>query len=402
MNATGRRLIFWAALGVLLTLGLVYAFWPRPVPVDLAEVGRGALVVTVDDEGETRVRDIFVLSAPVVAYSTRIEADVGDRVVANETVVAELEPIDPDFLDPRGRAAALAAVRAADSAVALAEAEVRQAEAQLEFMRTELERARELRRAQTISQRELDEAERAFKTTEAALESTRAALRMRAAELERARAQLLSPTQTHGADGARERIPLFAPVTGRVLRIPNDSARVVTPGEPLLEIGNPRDLEIVVDLLSSDAVKVEPGQRVIIEGWGGDVPLAGRVRRVEPFGFTKISALGIEEQRVNVIIDLTSPAEQWEAIGHGYQVDVRVVLWEEADVLKVPLTALFRDGDGWAVFAVADGRAQRRTVQVGRRTGLEAQLLAGLAAGERVIVHPGERVVEGVRIQPRS
>jgi HlyD family secretion protein len=212
----------------------------------------------------------------------------------------------------------------------------------------------------------------------------------------------VSPVETHGQDGTRERVALVAPVTGRVLRVPNDSARVVTPGEPLLEIGNPHDLEIVVDLLSSDAVRVAPGQRVIVDGWGGEAPLAGRVRRVEPFGFTKISALGIEEQRVNVVIDFTSPPEQWEGLGHGYQVDVHIVLWEEADVLKVPLTALFREGDGWAVFAAADGRARRRTVRLGRRTGLEAQILDGLAAGERVVVHPGERVVEGVRIESRS
>jgi HlyD family secretion protein len=402
MHATRRRLIFWGAIGALLAMGLVYAFWPRPLPVDLAEVVRGPLVVTVDDEGETRVRDVYVVSAPITAYATRIEADVGDPVVANETVVAELEPIDPEFLDPRRHAAALAAVRAAESALALADAEVHEAETQLAFFRTELERARELRRAQTISARELDEAERAYDTTMARRESARAALRMRGAELERARAQLLSPTDTHEQDARHQRIALRSPVTGRVLRVPNDSARVVTAGEPLLEIGNPGDLEIVVDLLSSDAVKTAPTQRVIIDGWGGGAPLAGRVRRVEPFGFTKVSALGIEEQRVNVIVDLTSPPADWEKLGHGYQVDVRIVVWESADTLKVPLTALFRDGTDWAAFVASDGRAQQRAVTVGRRTSLEAEVLDGLAAGDRVVLHPGERIVDGVRIEPRT
>jgi HlyD family secretion protein len=401
MSATARRAVLWSVVGVLLATGLVYAFWPRPVAVDFAEVRRGPLVVTVGDEGETRVRDVFVVSAPVAGHIRRIEAEVGDRVIANETVLAEIEPIDPEFLDPRSQVQAEAAVRAAESALALARAELNEAAADLEFARAELQRARELHRVKTISQRELDEAERAEKTAVAAVERARAALQVRSFELERTRAQLLSPTETQPR-GSRERVALRAPVTGRVLRIPNDSARVVAAGDPLLEIGNPQDLEIVVDLLSSDAVKVRDGQRVIVEGWGGPTPLAGRVRRVEPFGFTKVSALGIEEQRVNVIVDLTSPAEESTTLGHGYQVDVRIVLWEDDAVLKVPLTALFRDGDGWAVFAEDDGRARERRVQVGQRTGLEAQIVEGVAEGTNVVLHPGERVVEGVRIQPRG
>ena len=401
MSALRRRLIVWGGVGLLLVLGLAYSFWPRPLPVDLAAVARGPLVVTTDEEGETRVRDVFSLSAPLAGRVLRIAVEVGDQVVANETVVAELEPITPELLDVRSEAQAQAAVRAADSALALAEAEVAEATAELEFARTARERATELHRSQTISQQELDEAERAYKTSAAAFERTRAALQVRAFELERARAQLLSPADASG-DGAGPRVRLQAPVTGRVLRVPNESARVVAPGEPLLEIGNPGDLEIVADLLSTEAVKVAPGQRVIIDGWGGDQALDGRVRRVEPFGFTKVSALGIEEQRVNVIIDFASPPEQWSRLGHGYQVDVRIVLWEGDDVLKVPLTALFRNGDGWATFALADGRAQQRAVTVGRRTNLEAQILDGLDAGEQVVTHPGERIADGVRIAERD
>jgi HlyD family secretion protein len=401
MGATARRAILWSVVGAALVAGLVYAFWPRPVAVDLAEVRRGPLVVTVGDEGETRVRDVFVLSAPVAGHIRRIESEVGDRAVANETVLAELEPIDPEFLDPRSQAQAEAALHTAESARILAEAELAEAAAQLEFAGAERDRARELHRGKTISQRERDDAERAHKAARAVSERAHAALQMRSSELDRARAELVSPEETQPR-GMRERIALRAPVTGRVLRIPNDSERVVRPGEALLEIGDPHDLEIVVDLLSSDAVKVREGQRVIIEGWGGATPLAGRVRRVEPFGFTKISALGIEEQRVNVIIDFTSPPEEWTALGHGYQVDVRIVLWEEDAVLKLPLTALFRDGDGWAVFADEAGRARERTVQIGQRTGLEAQIVDGLSEGSRVVLHPGERVAEGVRIQPRG
>jgi HlyD family secretion protein len=177
---------------------------------------------------------------------------------------------------------------------------------------------------------------------------------------------------------------------------------VVAAGEPLAEIGDPERLEIVVDLLSADAVKVQAGQRVIVEGWGGEQPLEGRVRRVEPFGFTKISALGIEEQRVNVIVDLVSPAREWDRLGHGYQVDVRIVLWEGDEVLKVPLTALFRNEDTWNLFVVEDGRARRRSVTLGHRTGIEAQITAGLEEGERIILHPGERIADGVRVAERS
>ncbi|MGH7785707.1 MAG: efflux RND transporter periplasmic adaptor subunit [Candidatus Binatia bacterium] len=402
MGAAGRRLLLWGTVGSVLLAGLVYAFWPKPVPVDLAAVSRGALVVTVGDEGETRVRDIFALSAPVAGRVMRIQADVGDPVTANETVLVEIEPIDPDFLDPRRRAEAEAGAQAAESAQALAEAELAEATAELQFADTELERARELRRANTVSQRELDEAERLAKTRHAAHDRAAANLQMRTHDLARARAQLVSPVETQERAAGGERVALRAPVTGRVLRVPNDSSRVVAAGEALVEIGDPRDLEIVVDLLSADAVKVAAGQRVMVEGWGGEAPLEGRVRRVEPFGFTKISALGIEEQRVNVIIDLTSPPEAWSSLGHGYQVDVRIVLWEGADVLKLPLTALFRDGDGWAVFADVDGVARERGVQVGRRTGLEAQIVEGLADGDLVVVHPGQRVVEGASIAPRE
>ncbi|MEW8487932.1 MAG: HlyD family efflux transporter periplasmic adaptor subunit, partial [Candidatus Thiodiazotropha sp.] len=197
-------------------------------------------------------------------------------------------------------------------------------------------------------------------------------------------------------------VPIRSPVDGRILKILHKSEGVVAAGEPLVEIGDPTDLEIVADLLSSDAVKVEQGQRVIIENWGGDKPLEGAVRRVEPFGFTKISALGIEEQRVNVIIDFTSPKEAWSRIAHGYQVDVRIVLWQGSGVLKLPLTALFRDSDEWAVFLEVEGKASKRLVTLGRRTGLEAEILSGISAGERVVVHPGDKIAEGIDIEARS
>ena len=391
----------WGALAALIAIGLVLAFRPQAVGVDTAAVARGELLVTVDEEGKTRVHDIYVLSAPVTGRMRRIDADVGDPVVARKTVVAEIEPIAPAFLDPRGEAQAKADVRAAESAEALARAEVEQAQADLDFAQRDYSRARELIKEGTISQRELDESERAFRMRRAALTTALAALDMRKFELQRARAQLVSPAETTQNAEKCACVSLRAPVDGRILRILQQSENVVPAGTPLVEIGDPRDLEIVVDLLTADAVKVRPGQRVIIDEWGGGHPLEGRVRLVEPFGFTKISALGIEEQRVNVIIDIVSPRGEWMHLAHGYQVEARIVLADEKNALKVPLTALFRDGDDWAVFVAERNRAVLRHVTLGRRTDTEAETLSGLAAGEHVVLHPSDRVADGVRIAAR-
>lgn len=402
MRATSRRLLFWGAIGAVIVAGLAFAFRPRPVAVDLVEVQRGRLVVTVEDEGLTRVHDVYVISAPVAGRMRRIGLHAGDRVVARRTVVAEIEPIDPAFLDQRGEAQARADIGAAESAEKLARAEVAMAQAEFEFAQRDYERARDLIRQGTISQRELDDAERAYRTRQASLQTAQAALDRSTSQLQRARAQLLSPVQTQGGSGRCACIALRAPVDGQVLRLLQQSEAVVAAGTPLVEVGDPHDLEIAVDLLSEDAVKVRPGQRVIIDGWGGEAPLEGRVRLVEPFGFTKVSALGIEEQRVNVIIDIASPRERRAQLAHGYQVQARIVLAEHDGILKLPLTALFRDGTHWAVFVEADGRARLRHVQLGQRNGLEAQIAAGVEEGERVVLHPSDRVGDGVRIAPRG
>jgi len=402
MKAHERRNLLWAILGGAVLLSLFLAFRPQALPVDVLTLESSDLVVTVDEEGETRVRDVFVLSTPVAGRMLRIEAEAGDDVIANESILAEIEPVDPGFLDFRSEAQAQAAIRSAQSATALAQAEVDQALAELEFARAELDRARELIIDNTISQRALDDAERLQKTTKATYTTKLAALQVKNFELERARAELLSPTQGRPAPGDCECIPVSSPVDGVILRVLQESEGVVPAGEPLLEIGNSTDLEIVVDLLSADAVKVASGQRVIIEGWGGEVALEGRVQRVEPFGFTKVSALGIEEQRVNVIVDFVSEPQQWARLGHGYQVDLRIVLWEGSDLIRVPLTALFRNGNQWALFVDNDGEAERRQVEIGKRNGLQAEIVSGLEAGERIVMHPGDQVVDGVRIQPRD
>jgi HlyD family secretion protein len=348
------------------------------------------------------VHDIYTLSAPVTGRMRRVEVHVGDPVTKLETVLAEIEPIDPAFLDPRSEAQARADVRAAESAGALARAEVDQAQAELDFARSEVDRARDLIQQGSISQRDLDQAERSYRTRRAGLATAQAALDRSAYQLERARAQLVSPAerQQRGAECAC--VALRSPVDGQVLQLLQQSEGVVEAGTPVIEVGDARNLEIAVDLLSSDAVKVQAGQRVIIDGWGGDQPLAGQVRLVEPFGFTKVSALGIEEQRVNVIVDIVSPPDEWARLAHGYQVDARIVLAERTGVLKVPLTALFRDGADWAVFVNASGRARLRHVSLGESNGVETEITAGLVESDVVVLHPSDRVRDGIRIGARG
>lgn len=401
MSPVHKRVTIWGVFGALLVTGLIFAFRPQAVLIDLAEIMEGPMVVTLDDEGETRIRDVFVVSTPVTGRIRRIEAEVGDTVTARETIVAEIEPIDPEFLDPRSEAEARAAVQADEAAMAVAKAELDEARAEQEFALSEVDRARRLIKSETISERSLDEAERTFKTKTAAVATARAAFRMREFELAQSMARLLSPVETQGGHGECECVPVRSPVDGQILRLLQESEGVVPAGEPLVEIGDPRDLEIVVDYLSTDAVKIRPGQPVTIDEWGGDATLSGRVRKVEPFGITKVSALGIEEQRVNIIIDIVDPPQRWQRLGHGYRVETRIVLWQEEQILKIPLTALFRDGDQWAVFLDEQGRAKKRIVKIGQRSGFEAQILQGLKKGERVVLHPSDQVTDDVRIQSR-
>ena len=401
MTANTKRIVIWASILGIIAIALALSFAPRPVMVDLVEVAPGRLVVTLDEEGETRVHDVYTLSAPVAGRVQRIDWHIGDPVTANETVLAQIEPGDPSFLDPRSEAQARAAIQAAEASRELAAAAVLDAEAQYEFARAEYARMQELITEGSVSKRDLDTAQRDYKARHAGLETSRAALQVKNYELELARAQLVSPLQTQGSPDSCECIPITAPVSGSILQIADRSERVVRDGDMLMQIGDPRDLEIVVDYLSMDAVKIEAGQRVIIDNWGGVAPLVGRVRLVEPFGFRKISALGIEEQRVNVIVDFASD-EGRARLGHGYQVETRVVLWDADGVLTVPLTALFRVGDGWAVFVADDGRARLRVVDAGQRNGLVAEIRSGLESGERVILHPSDRVSDGVRIESRD
>ena len=397
-----RRIVWYALLVAILVAALIYAFRPQPVPVDLAVIERGELTVTIDGDGQTRVREVYVVSAPLSGRVLRIERHVGDEVIANETLLATIQPGDPTFLDRRAQAQAEAAIKAAEAAFALAEAEQARALAELDFARAELNRAEQLAKRGNISQRDLDRAKLELRTRSAALSTAKASIEMRRFELETARAALIQPGE-EGGEGDRQAccVEVYSPVDGRILRVIHESEGVVAAGAWLVELGDPADLEIVVDLLSGDAVRVREGAEVTIEDWGG-VSLAGRVRRVEPYAFTKVSALGIEEQRVNVIVDFTDPQEKWQGLGHGYRVDAHILDWRGEDVLKLPLGALFRDGDSWAVFVAEDGVAKLRHIEIDHGNGREAEVLDGLAEGATVILHPGDRISDGVRVLSRS
>ena len=392
-----KRLIRIALVVIVLGAILIWAFRPAPVSADFATVQRGPLRVTVDEEGRTRVRDRFVVSAPVPGQMLRIELEPGDPVTADKTVVARFQPTDPALLDVRTRAELEARARAAGSAVGGARAERDRIQAELTFAQSELSRTRGLVKGGALAQRDLEAAEQQAAALERALQSAEFAIRTAEHQLELARASLV---QTRAGRAAT--IPLYSPVNGVVLRLLQESAAVVPTGQPLLEIGDLQDLEIVADLLSSAAVAVQRGQSVLIEQWGGDRTLHGTVRRVEPSGFTKISALGVEEQRVNVLVDFEQPPDTSESLGDGYRVEVRITVWSKDDVVKVPTSSLFRNETKWAVFKVAGGVAQLQEVEIGQRNGLEAEVLSGLAVGDEIVVYPGDAVRNGVKVVSRS
>jgi HlyD family secretion protein len=374
---------------------------PSPVEADLATVERGAMQVTLDEEGVTRVRERYVISAPVSGKVLRITLEPGDPVVADETVVATFQPAPPSMLDARSQAEAEARLEAADANLGLVRADLARSEAQLRFATSEYERIQALAKDSIVSQAMLDSARLEAEAGRESHNAAQFAVRTAEHNLEQARAALMSGFGNR-ANTDPAPIGIRSPVGGVVLRRLRESASIVPAGEPLLELADPARMEIVSDYLSEDAVKIPVGAGVLIERWGGDNPLRGRVRRVEPSGFTKISALGVEEQRVNIIIDFEDTQEAWVALGDGYRVEVRVVIWEQPDVLKIPTSSLFRSGPGWAVFRVIDGTARLTPIEIGRRNGIEAEVVSGLRGEERIIVHPSDAITDGVNVNERA
>ncbi|MEH6409326.1 MAG: HlyD family efflux transporter periplasmic adaptor subunit [Hyphomonas sp.] len=388
------RMIFWGTLAALLAIMAIWALWPRPVPVDLVEVSSGPMEVTVSEEGEARVRDLFVVSAPAGGQLSRIEMKAGDCVQADTTVIASIYPIATPTIDARSAAQLRAAAGSARAAVSAAEADLNRRRADETRAEGDMNRARTLSASGTVSQQALERAETEYQTLSAATLQARAALDLARHELQRAEAALMPAGASTGGGG----VPVVAPVTGVVLRVIRDSEGPVSMGTPLLEIGDPDDIEIIVDLLSEDAVSIAPSDVVRIRGWGG-ATLTGRVRIVEPYAFTKVSALGIEEQRVNVLIDLDGSGRR---LGHGFRVRTDIVVWSAPDIARVPMTALFKSGSDWTVYRLERGRARLAKVQVDHMNGHSAEILTGLDKGDLVIEHPSRNIADGIRVKQRS
>lgn len=398
MNVQWRRRITWFAVLLLIVAALGYGFRPQPRPVDTAPAARSPMQVAIEEEGKTRVIDRYIITAPVAGTTCRVDLDVGDSVEKDQMLV-NINPLQSQALDPRAHAEAEARVAAAQAALLAAEQNVDSARADAELAVSELKRLAPLAEQGHVSANSLDQARAQKRSTAAALRSAEFAVDIAEHELEAARTALRYTGNT-SSDPA-DMIQVLAPVSGRILKLQHECEGVVTRGQSLLEIGDTRSLEIETDVLSADAVKIEPGMHVLYERWGGEAPLRGLVRRVEPVGFTKVSALGVEEQRVLIISDITSPPEEWQTLGDGYRVESRFILWEDQDVLQIPASALFRSNGQWTLFVVQNNRARQRAVKIGQRNGLSAQILEGLAESETVITHPDDTIDDGVRVKPR-
>jgi len=375
-------------VGAIVLVALVGAgLWPKPVPVETATASIGTLRASVNEEGKTRIKQRYVVSAPVAGQLRRIVFKAGAEVKAGDTVIAVIDPVSPSLLDARARASTEAK---RDSAAA----NLAKAQATHTFAVNELRRFERLFADKTVSVQELEAAQ--MRDATAAKEEAAAESALRQAEAELAQ---------FGPGAAGNSAPCLphevrSPVSGRILKVYEESARVVTPGTPLVEVGDPADLEVVVEVLSRDGAVIPVGTKVEFDQWGGHEPLVGRVRLVEPAAFTKISALGVEEQRVNVVVDLVTPPEERRGVGGNFRVEARIIVWEASDALKVPLGALFRRGDQWAAFVVVDSHAQLRMVRTGPSSAAEVQVLEGLKPGDQVIVYPGSRVHDGQKVRP--
>lgn len=399
------RKLLWFVVGAIVLSGVGYALWPKPLLVDLAEVTTGPMQVTVDEEGKSRIKERYKVSSPLSGQLRRIELDPGDEVQAGVTLLAVIEPSDPDLLDSRSRAEARARVKAAEAVLQQAAPNLERARAALEFAQAEHGRIRTLFEQQNSTQQQFERAELDVRTKVEEHKSAQFAVQIATFELEQAQAALLraepQPSGTAEAGADAPRFEIVAPINGRVLHVLEKSAAVVRAGTPLVELGDPSDLEVEVDVLSSDGVLIQRGSKVIFERWGGEAPLHGRVRLVEPAAFTKISALGVEEQRVYTVIDFDEPAEQRTSLGDGFRVEARIVTWQSDNVLRVPAGALFRHDEKWAVFRLEAGRARLRHVQIGHINSQEAEVLGGLTAGDLLVAHPSDKIVDDVRITQR-
>lgn len=393
-----KRVIGTVAVGAMVA-GFAYALREKPQMVDIGVVARGPMRVTVSQEGVTRVREVYAVSSPIVGHLARTVLDEGDTVKAGVTVVAAIHPLDPPLIDSRSQAELIAARDASRAAVAMAETDLKRRQSDLHLARDNLQRARTLAKTNFLAQSQLQKASNDVDVLEAQISSAMAAIELRKAELASAEARLIPPSDPNRKRETSCCVYLTAPIDGVVLSVFAKSEQPVAVGTKIAEIGDPEDMEVTVDLLSSDAVRIAPGAKAEISDWGGDKVLSATVRRIDPAGFTKVSALGIEEQRVNLVLDLEDKDPR---LGHGFRVYARLTLWQSDETLQLPISALFRDGRQWSLFAIRDGRARQVPVEIGHMNDEVAELIGGLAEGDRVILHPSDMVSDGTLVEERQ
>lgn len=399
MRRRGLRGLLFTAAGAVAILLLAVLFAPTPISVDSAAVRRGDMIVTVSAEGKTRVKEQYELVAPIAGKLLRLTLKAGDPVIANETVVFTIEPPQPQFHDSRSNAELEAKLRAAEAAHDHAAAELERAKADNEFAKREMERAKDLSHIGAVSDRVLQQTERDAKVREAAVQVAENIVKQRVSEVELARASLTGPGSLEGPNTVHA-LEVRSPINGRVLNVLKESEMIVNPGMPIVQLGDIGNLEVMLEMLSEDAVKVQEGAKASLEGWGGQ-GLTAKVRRVEPAGFTKISALGIEEQRVRVLLDFLDPPSQWQPLGAGYRISAKIGVWSAEGVLKVPLGGLFRDGNRWACYLIRNGAAELVHLTIGHLNDAEAEVLEGAKEGDLVILHPSDRIAGGIPVRSR-
>lgn len=395
------RWLFWLLVLGLAVAGTIYALWPQPVEVDLAEVIVGPLQVTVNEDGMTRVKERYTVFSPVGGQLVRITLDPGDEIKAGTTLLATIQPSDPSMLDARQVAETEARVSAARKMIERASGVKQQALVAKEMSDSQLTRSHALWEQNAISENEYDRVVANARVAAEALRTAQFDEEIAEFELQQAEAALIRVKPSSDSDPLSQ-FEIHSPIDGIVLRVFQESAAVVAAGTPLVEVGNRHDMEIVIDVLTTDAVKIDPGDEVLLDHWGGERSLRAKVRRIEPAAFTKISALGVEEQRVNVIADFAEELPANTVIGDGFRVEARIVVWQNEKTLKTPSSALFRSGEDWYVYVDRVGIARKTQVTIGRRNDFESEILDGVAAGQRVVLYPSDQVADGVRLAPRA
>lgn len=398
MGISIKKTVLWTLVAGVIGVGIMYSFQEQPVPVDTARATIGPMEVTINADGETRIKNIFEVSAPVGGIILRSPVQVGDLVIAGETIIGVIEPNQPVFLDARSRIQAEAAVKEAEAALRLAELHIAAAESSYEYARNRFDQVEQLSERGTLTQNALEEARLTLDQARTAVVTALSERAVRQSTLDRTKAMLIEPESNGGESLDSCCIKIMAPVDGSILNVTSASERAVLAGAPLLRIGELADLELVVDLLSSDVINISTGTTAYVERWGGDTTLMALITGIEPSAFTKTSALGITEQRVRVVLDFTSSPAKFAGLGDGFRVFIRVIEWHSDAALQIPISALFREGEDWKVFRIRNNIAETVTVEIGQRTDFSAEVLSGLLEEDIVITHPGDLVSEGVEI----